>query len=183
MRTDGGYPKGPPREHIRDMSRMVIRPIHRSEGLVGGYPRGHLRDPGVQIWRSSNPEVIKSGGHEIRGHGSRYRYAQTHRTRDQHIRWLPAGIPDPPVRGMRTVVPAWAYGVSVHSGYGAHPDDEDHTPWIYIHESRIGCPDHEIGDPGHEILIEYGQMWGQNWYILRLYRGQTKGSRICHTVA
>ena len=60
MRTDGGYPKGPPREHIRDMSRMVIGPIHRSEGLVGRYPRGHLRDPGVQIWRSSNPEVMKS---------------------------------------------------------------------------------------------------------------------------
>ena len=60
MRTDGGYPKGPPREHIRDMSRMVIGPIHRSEGLVGRYPRGHLRDPGVQIRRSSNPEVMKS---------------------------------------------------------------------------------------------------------------------------
>ena len=65
MRTDGGYPKGAPREHIRDMSRMVIGPIHRSEGLVGRYPRGHLRDPGVQILshqirRSSNPEVMKS---------------------------------------------------------------------------------------------------------------------------
>ena len=83
MRTDGGYPKGPPREHIRDMSRMVIGPIHRSEGLVGRYPRGHLRDPGVQIWRSSNPEVIKSGGHEIRGHGSRYRYHETQQTRNQ----------------------------------------------------------------------------------------------------
>ena len=83
MRADGGYRKGPPREHILDTSRMVIGPIHRSEGLVGRYPRGHLRDPGVQIWRSSNPEVMKSGGHEIRGHGSRYRYTETSTTRNQ----------------------------------------------------------------------------------------------------
>ena len=88
MRADGGYRKGPPREHIRDMSRMVIGPIHRSEGLVGRYPRGHLRDPGVQILshqirRSSNPEVMKSGGHEFGGHGSRYRYTETSTTRNQ----------------------------------------------------------------------------------------------------
>ena len=149
MRTDGGYPKGPPREHIRDTSRMVIGPIHRSEGLVGRYPRGHLRDPGVQILghqirRSSNPEVIKSGGHEIGGHGSRYRYAQTHRTRDQHIRWLPAGIPDPPVRGMRTVVPAWAYGVSVHSGYAAHREAEQISD-RKMEVVRCYTPDPEIG--------------------------------------
>ena len=58
--------------------------------------------------------------------------------------WLIAGIPDPPVRGMRTVVPAWAYGVSVHSGYAAYREAEqisDHQ----IEVMRCYTPDPDLG--------------------------------------